>query len=457
MDDDAIVGRELGLRRSLTQRQLTMIGIGGAIGTGLFMGSGIAIGYAGPGVLVSYLIAAAIAVIVMFSLSEMAVMHPTAGSFGTYAEKYLNPCMGFLVRYTYWAAQVILIGSEAVAIGHYMNYWLPQLPIWTSALGSGAVILFVNTRSVANFGSVEYWLATIKVSAIIAFIMFGLANVLGIGAPATGFVNYTVDGGPFPHGISGIWMAVIIAVFSFSGIEMIAVSAGEAADPKRSVPRALQSMMLRLLVFYILALAIMLAVVPWTETGVSNVDQSPFVKVFASFGLGTAAGVMNFVVLSAALSAMNSSLYMSTRMMFSLARGGYAPAGLGRLSSRGVPVRATLVSGIGVLIAAGLALVSPKAFEYLVGISLFGGIFAWSTILVTHIQFRGRSDGDLRALEVRSPFSPWLQVAGLALMGGLLITMAASAEFWRMAVATGAVWLAGLSVIYFLRGRFRAG
>lgn len=453
---DDLSARESGLERGLTQRQLTMIGIGGAIGTGLFMGSGIAIGYAGPGVLISYIIAAAIALIVMFSLSEMAVLSPTAGSFGTYAEKYLNPWMGFLVRYSYWATMVILIGSEAVAVGHYMNYWIPGLPVWASALGFGGFILFVNTRAVGNFGSVEYWLSAIKVSAIIAFIIFGLAKVFGIGTTATGFSNYSVGGGPIPHGLGGIWMAAIIAVFSFSGIEMIAVAAGEAADPKKSVPRAMRSMMARLFLFYILALGIMLAIVPWTDVGAKAVDQSPFVKVFTSFGFTAAAGVMNFVVLSAALSAMNSSLYMSTRMMFSLARGDYAPASLGMLSKSGVPVRAALLSSVGVLIAAVTALFSPKAFEYLVGISLFGGIFTWMTILLTHMSFRRKASAELIAsLEVRAPLSPVLQIIGLLLLAGILGAMALDASFWRAAVIAGMSWLVLVSVLYWLRYRAR--
>ena len=241
--------RERGLTRSLTSRQLTMIGIGGAIGTGLFMGSGIAIAYAGPGVLVSYVISGFIALAVMYSLSEMAVAHPTPGSFGTYAEIYLNPWAGFLVRYSYWACQVVAIGGEAIAIGTYMTFWVPALPVWMSALAAGLLIFAINSRSVANFGTVEYWLSTIKVSAICAFILFGLANIFGVGAPATGVTNYLADGGPFPHGFGGVWMAVIMGVFSFTGIEIIAVTAGEAEKPDQSVPRAMKTMLLRLALF----------------------------------------------------------------------------------------------------------------------------------------------------------------------------------------------------------------
>ena len=191
-----------------------MIGLGGAIGTGLFMGSGIAIGYAGPGVLISYLVAAAIALIMMYSLSEMAVTHPTAGSFGTYAELYLNRWAGFIVRFTYWAAQSIAIGGEAVAIGLYMSFWFPDIPVWMWTTGFGFAIIYANMRSVSTFGTLEYWLSAVKVFAICAFIVFGLAVVFGIGRPAAGFDHYTAHDGFLPHGFWGVWMGVLIAISS---------------------------------------------------------------------------------------------------------------------------------------------------------------------------------------------------------------------------------------------------
>lgn len=448
--------REGGLERGLSQRQLTMIGIGGAIGTGLFMGSGIAVGYAGPGVLLSYIIAAAIALVVMYSLSEMAVASPTAGSFGTYAEQYVSPLAGFVVRYTYWATMVILIGSEAVAIGHYMEYWFPGLPIWLSTAGFGLAVLWVNTRAVGNFGTVEYWLSAIKVAAILAFILFGLASIFGVGVPATGFGNYLVDGGPLPFGFAGVWMAVLIALFSFFGIEMIAVAAGEAEDPQRSVPRAMRTMLIRLVLFYILSIGIIIAIVPWTTSGAKLVEQSPFVKVFASFGFTAAAHVMNFVVLSAALSAMNSSLYMASRMIFSLARAGHVPATFGRLSPRGVPVRAALLSSAGVLIAALVALASPNAFQYLVGIALFGGLFTWIAILFTHLRFRAQRVGE-PALPVRAPLFPVLQLAALAVLLAVLVTMAFDTEFWNIAVIVGLPWLLFVAGVYATRRKLDFG
>ena len=284
------------------------------------MGSGIAIGYAGPAVILSYAIAAFIAVTVVLSLSEMAVMHPAAGSFGVYAETYLNPWAGFVVRYTYWFAQVIAIGGEAVAAGTYMGFWFPGISVWVWALAFALGIVFINSRSVKNFGTFEYWFATIKVTAIIAFIVLGAAAILGVGQAAVGFHNLTgLPGGFMPHGLHGVWMGVIIGIFSFTGIELIAVTAAETPDPKTAIPAALRSMAFRLGLFYLLALTIVVSFIPWTDTGAKIVEQSPFVRVFAHTGVPYAAGVMNFVVLTAALSSMNANTYLAGQRMLSFA------------------------------------------------------------------------------------------------------------------------------------------
>src|ERR1051326_4693428 len=206
--------RESGLQRGLGKTQIVMIGLGGAIGTGLFMGSGLAIGYAGPAVILSYVLAGFVALVMVFSLSEMAVVHPTAGSFGTYAEAYLNPWAGFVVRYTYWIAQVIAIGGEAVAAGLYMRFWFPGVPVWLWALGFCLVLLYFNSRSVSNFGTVESWFALIKVTAIVLFIILGAASILG-GHAGTAVHNLTgLPGGFFPKGLAGMWMGVIVGIFS---------------------------------------------------------------------------------------------------------------------------------------------------------------------------------------------------------------------------------------------------
>lgn len=448
MDDDRIGTQEHGLHQSLSKAQITMIGLGGAIGTGLFLGSGIAIGYAGPAVLISYIIAGFAAVVMVFSLSEMAVVHPTAGSFGLYAETYLNPWAGFIVRYTYWLAQVIAVGGEAVAAGVYMSFWYPDVPIWMWSLGFAFILLYLNSRSVNNFGTVEYWFAFIKVAAIIVFIILGTSTIFGIGQPATGTANLTgLPGGFMPNGWHGVWMGVIIGIFSFNGIEVIAVTSGETADPQHAIPAALRTMAFRLFLFYICALAIVVSFVPWTETGAKVITQSPFVKIFAHSGIRNAAGLMNFVVISAALSSMNTNIYLCSRMLFSLSRGRYAPAFLGRLSANGTPVAAILLSGGSILVAAAVSVVTPLAYNYLFGVALFGAIIVWMIILASHIGFRRHHRAE--DLPVRMPLFPYMQIAGLTLLAAILITMGLDTEFWNISWIVGVPWLLLISAAYF--------
>lgn len=440
--------RERGLHKELTKAQIVMIGLGGAIGTGLFMGSGIAIGYAGPAVVLSYAIAGFAALVMVFSLSEMAVVHPAAGSFGTYAEMYLNPWAGFVVRYTYWIAQVIAIGGEAVAAGVYMTYWFPDVPIWAWSIGFTVLLVYVNSLAVGNFGTVEYWFAFIKVTAIVLFIILGAASILGIGRPAVGFHNLAgLPGGFMPHDFGGVWMAVIVGIFSFNGIEVIAVTSGEAKDPGVAIPAALRTMLLRLFLFYVIGLGIIVTVIPWTSTGARVVSESPFVRVFAHSGMAHAAGIMNFVVLSAALSSMNTNVYLCSRMLFSLSRGNYAPKLLGKLGRAGAPVAAILTSGGCILVAASVSVLTPYAYNYLFGVALFGAITVWIIVLLSHLSFRRHHR--IADLPVRTPLFPGLQLAALALLCAVLVTMGLDTEFWNISWIVGVPWLVLISAVYF--------
>ncbi|MDR3565815.1 MAG: amino acid permease [Negativicutes bacterium] len=445
-----LVEREQGLHRGLTQPQLTMIGIGGAIGTGLFYGSGFAVGMAGPGVLVSYLIAAVVALIMMGALSEMAVAHPSAGSFGTYAEMYLGPFAGWTVRYTYWFCQVIAIGGEVIAASVFMQFWFPGIPgvVWMVAFS--AVLVYVNARSVANFGAFEYWFAMIKVSAIILFIIAGLAVVFGLGTEPVGLANLTQNGGFMPKGFSGVWMAVMMAIFSFVGVEVIAVTSGEAQNPETSVPKAMKSMVLRLILFYLLSLTIMLALVPWTQAGGK---VSPFVQVFTQIGIPYAAGVMNFVILTAALSSMNTNLYLTSRMMFSLSRGGYAPAGLGKLSKQGTPVNALLISTVGIALAVAFEkLGAESSYLYAFGVALFGALFVWIMILVTFFKFRAQRTAADRPLSFTMPLHPVLPALGIVLLVAILTTFYFH-DFFRVGIYSGIGWLIIMAITYYTFGR----
>ncbi len=448
--------REEGLRRTLGRRQITMVGLGGAIGTGLFLGSSIAIHYAGPAVLVSYLLAALLAVVMVFSLSEMAVVHPVAGSFGTYAEIYLGACAGFVVRATYVATQVLVIASEAVAVGTYMTYWFPDVGIGVFAVAATVAVGIINSRPVARFASLEYLLTAIKVAAIVLFIVVGLARLAGLWGTSPGLANFTdLPGGFAPHGVAGIWMATLAAVFSFLGIEFVVATAGEARDPGRAIPAALSTMALRLVLFYGLGLTVLIGVLPWTTGGAAVATESPFVRMYAAAGIPAAAALMNAVVTIAAFSAMNTSLYLSSRMLYSLARAGDAPAVFGALSRHGVPGHATLLATAAVLAATLLAWLTPSAYGLLFGVSLFGGVFVWLAILVSHLAFRRRHRGV--RLPLTMPGYPYVQWAGIGVLVALLATMAWDEGFWRVAPLTGIPSVLALVLVHLVRRRRRGG
>jgi L-asparagine transporter-like permease len=454
-----IIERERGLRRTLSARRMSMIAIGGAIGTGLFLGSGFAISLAGPAVLLSYLLGALIALLLMGCLAEMTVAHPTTGSFGAYAEHYLGPLAGFLVRYAYWTSIVLAVGTEVTAVALYMHFWLPSSPGWLWIVGFSALLVLVNARSVNVFGAIEYWFSAIKVTAILIFILLAayilwhapsaVGGATGAAAAPAGFHNYLDHGGFFPRGLWGAWVAVIVAIFSYLSIEMIAVAAGEAAQPEIAVTRAFRSTVLRLILFYLLTLALVLAIVPWTSAGV---DESPFVKVMRALQVPAAAGIFNFIILIAALSAMNSQLYITTRMMFSLSRAGYAPRRFGTLNARGVPVQALLLSSLGIALATALSVLGAKtAFILMLAISSFGAMFTWMMIFVTHHAFR-RGGGSSGALRFRMPGYPVTTLLGATLMAAVLVTTAFTQAF-RLTLVFGLPFLGALTLLYLLRYR----
>ena len=429
------------LSRELSAPQLAMIAIGGAIGTGLFLGSALAVHTAGPAVILTYLIGAAIALLLMRALAEMAVAHPTAGSFGVYAELYVSKWAGFTVRYTYWAAQCVAIGGEATAIAIYCQWWFPHTPQWLWILVFTVALLYVNARDVASFGSFEYWFAMIKVVAIVLFIAVGMALVLGWDfRPAIGFSNLTSHGGFLPTGLRGVWLAIVFVIFSYIGTEIVAVTAGEARNPEIALPRAVRAMAARLIIFYLAAMFVLVTIVPWTQIQPgSGVTASPFVRVFQLIGIPAAAHIVNFVVITAAASSMNCNLYLVTRMMFSLARGGYAPQPWGHVSAKGVPVRALLVSAAGLGLAMLVSILYPaSAYVYLFGVSLFGGLYAWLIIFVTHVFFRRRRQGRMFASSL----------GALAIVAILLTTW--RVDGMRITLIAGLSWLALLSLLYAL-------
>lgn len=449
---DQIKQREHGLRRELTSPQLTMIALGGAIGTGLFLGSKFALSFAGPSVLFSYVIGGLVAVMLMGALAEMTVAHSTTGSFGAFAEHYISPLAGFLTKYLYWSCIVLAVGTEVTAIGDYMKLWFPAVPPIIWILLFSAVLIGVNMFNVKAFGTLEYWFSTIKVFAILAFILVAAFLVFGSGNPGYGVDNYTAEGGFFPNGITGMWFAVVVAIFSYLSIEMIAVAAGEATDPATSVKKAFKVTVFRLFLFYILTLALILAIAP---VGKILAGDSPFVTVMQVIGIPFADSLINIVVIVAALSAMNSQLYISTRMMFSLARAGQAPAILGRLRKNGAPVNALLLCTGGIAVATGVYVLNPESgFTFMMALSMFGAMATWFMIFVTHLAFRRAMKQSGTVLPYKLRFYPLASAIGAVMMVALLVTTLFIDAF-RMTLFFGIPFALVVVAFYFLIGKRR--
>ncbi|GAA3515628.1 amino acid permease [Actinocatenispora rupis] len=408
-----------GLRRALRTRQIRMISVGGALGTALFLGSAQAISMAGPSVVVLFAVGAAFAAALAFALAEMVSVHPEAGGFGALADRYLGPLAGYVQRWAYWVSMVVVIGAEIVAAALYTQYWLPGLPAWIPVLVFAALVVGVNCASVGLFGEFEYWLAMVKVAAVVLFIVFGVVFVLvGLrGHGAVGFHNWTGHGGFVPNGPGPALMALAVVTLAYAGTETVAMTAAESTDPAREMPRAARGTVLRLLLFYVLAMAVVVSIVPWRQAGsAEHIWQSPFVRLFTQVGIPAAAGVMNAVILTAALSTANTNLYVATRMLHSLALDGYAPKRLRRLGRRRTPVAAVLASAIGLLAALVASVASPGlAFPMLLGAALFTGLVVWMIIFVTHLAFRRRRAADgAPPAPVRLPGGPVIPVVALA-------------------------------------------
>ena len=450
-EQSSFVEREAGLQRKLTAQQVAMIALGSTIGTGLFLGSAISVRAAGPAVILSFLGGAAIALTVMWALAEMAVAAPAAGSFGLYAEMYLHPWAGFAIRYTYWLCLVMVVGSEVVAAAIYCKFWFPGIPpvVWIAAFSLAMV--YLNTMSVKSFATFEYWFAMIKVLTIVAFLVLGSALLLGVGFPRLGLTNYTADGGFMPHGWTGVFLGVTMAIFSFLGLEIVGATAGEAADPQTAVPKALRRTLAILVLFYVGGLGLVVGIVPWKQIGLG---ESPFVRVFETVGIPAAAHVMNFVVLTAALSSAMCNLYFTARLLFSLARGGYAPAALGKLSKRGMPVAAVLASSGGMIVALALAQLSAKkAFAFLIGVAFFGGPFAWIMMLLTHVAFRRKMAQTGQKIVKFAPGGAWSSVFGLLALVAVVISTWWIADF-HVTLLAGPPWLVFLTLCYLVWRKF---
>jgi L-asparagine transporter-like permease len=451
-DRETLPDREAGLRRNLSPWQLTMIGLGSSIGTGLFLGSAIAVQLAGPAVILSFAGAGFIALTMMWALAEMAAAHPAAGSFGLYAEMYLHPWAGYAIRLTYWLCMMVVVGSEVVAASIYCRFWFSAVPAWIWIACFSLVILYLNTVSIGNFGKFEYWLSLVKVVTILAFLVLGGALLFGVGSPEIGTGNYTGRGGFLPKGWTGAGLAVVLGLFSYFGIEVVGSTAGEAADPKSAIPRAMRRTLFFLVLSYVAGLALIVGIVPWTEIGLR---ESPFVLVLQAVGIPAASHIMNFVVLTAALSSAMANLYFGARLAFSLARSGYAPAGLGRLNAKGMPTVAVIASAGGMIAALVLSRhFRDSLFVFMVGLSTFGALFAWMMTLLTHLAFRRfHAESGKGYLRIGPP-GPWASLAGLA-----GVTAVSISTWWvpgfRVTLLAGLPWLAFVTLCYILRKKRR--
>jgi len=432
---------ESGLRHQLSAGQMTMVAVGGSIGTGLLLGTAPAIGFAGPAVILSFILAAFISWIVSLALGELAGTHPAAGSFGVYGDLYLNAYAGFISRAGYWLAIAVSIGAEMVASATYMHLWFPRIHAIAWVVIFSLLLLSINLLSVQAFGRFEFWFAMIKVAVIAAFILLGATLLLtGRAQP-----QYTANGGFFPLGIAAPLLAITFAIYTFGGVEFVAVASGESTSAKE-VSRAVQMTFLTLTLLYLGAIVILVGVLPWNHAAVT---QSPFVTVFQSVKIPGATHIMNLVVLTAALSGANAALYISSRMLFSLARTGWAPAALGRLNSKGSPTLALLVSSYGIIVALALEYwAASKAFEYILQGAFFGMMLSWIVSLAAHISFRRRITLDqTAAIPTPSPLKGWGSVIGL------IVVLAAIAKSWydfRVNLISGVGFLIGLTVLYFI-------
>lgn len=445
--------KDHGLKRHLKARHIRLMALGSTIGVGLFLGSATAIQIAGPAILLAYLLAGMVAFVVLRTLGEMAVHEPVAGSFASYASSYINPLAGYMVGWGYWTYWVVVAIAEVTAVGIYMGMWFPDIPQWIWALSSIILMGLINLIAVKVFGEFEFWFALIKIVAIIVMITMGGAVIfLGFTNDwvPMGLSNLWQHGGFFPNGLGGFLLSLHMVLFAYVGIEMIGLSAGEAQNPKKTIPMAIDSLTWRILIFYLGALLVILAIFPWNEVGQQG---SPFVAMFERIGLREAAGVINFVVITAALSSCNAGIFSGGRLLWALSANGYAPKPFAYLSNNGVPHRAVIgtvcIPMIGVILN---YFVPEKAFHYMMAAVTFVGLMVWIAILSTHFRFRASlSKQQLSELSYRAPWWPYSSWFALVFIFVVIVLMSFH-EDARIALMVGPILLGLYCMLYFMLG-----
>ena len=452
--------QEKGLKRGLSARHIRFMALGSAIGTGLFYGSASAIQMAGPAVLLAYLIGGAAVFMVMRALGEMAVHNPVSGSFGQYASTYLGPMAGFILGWTYAFEMIIVCLADVTAFGIYMGFWFPDVARWVWVLGIVFLIGGLNLCNVKVFGEMEFWLSLLKVGAIVAMILGGFGIMLfGIHSAgetqASGLSNLWAHGGFMPNGVGGLIASFAVVMFAFGGIEIIGITAGEAKDPQRVIPKAINAVPLRILLFYVLTLFVLMAIYPWPQIGSQG---SPFVQIFSNLGIGSAATILNIVVISAAVSAINSDIFGAGRMMYGLAQQGQAPKGFAQLSKQGVPWMTVVVLGAALLGGVLLNYLIPEnVFLVIASIATFATVWVWLMILFTQVAMRrSMTKEQVAELKFPVPFWPYAPAAAIVFM---LFVFGVLGYFpdTQAALLVGAVWIVLLVVAYLLWVKPAAG
>lgn len=439
------------LKHGLSNRHIQLIALGGSIGTGLFLGISQTIKLAGPSVILGYAIAGLIAFFMMRQLGEMVVEEPVSGSFSYFAYRYWSPFAGFMSGWNYWVLNVLVCMAELSAIGLYVQYWFPDIPTWVSALGFFIFINIINLMHVKVFGETEFIFSIIKILAIIGMIGFG-AYLLATGtAGAQSHIsNLWALGGFFPNGLMGLVMAMAVIMFSFGGIELVGLTAAEAKDPTTTIPKAVNQIVYRILLFYILTIFILLSLYPWNQIAEGG---SPFVLIFDSLGSQYVATILNFVVLTAAISVYNGTSYGTSRMLLGLAEQGNAPKFLAKINHRGIPYYAILTSAAVTLICVILNYVFPeKAFKLLMSLVVSAIVINWMVLSLTHLKFKRRMNNQKKKTIFPSIAYPFSNYICVVFMLGILLIMWYTPDM-KIAVILIPFWLMILTIAYRLKQR----
>ncbi|MCM3355038.1 amino acid permease [Bacillus halotolerans] len=439
------------LSRGLKNRHIQLIAIGGAIGTGLFLGSGKSIHFAGPSILFAYMITGIICFLIMRSLGELLLSNLNYHSFVDFVQDYLGDMAAFITGWTYWFCWISIAMADLTAVGLYTQYWLPGVPQWVPGLIALIILLIMNLATVKLFGELEFWFALIKVIAILALIVIGLFMIFKGFSTSSGvssFSNLWNHGGMFPNGIHGFILSFQMVVFAFVGIELVGLTAGETENPEKVIPKAINNIPVRVLLFYIGALLVIMSIYPWD---VINPSESPFVQVFVAVGIVGAASIINFVVLTSAASACNSAVFSTSRMVYSLAKDKNAPESMAKLTPRKVPRNALFFSAIVILIGVTLNYIMPEGvFTLITSISTVCFIYIWGITVICHMKYRKTRPELAKANKFKLPLYPFTNYLILAFLAFVLVVLAL-AQDTRVSLFVTPVWFILLIVIYKVR------